>query len=139
MSCSTFVQNVLGHPRSVLGMFAVLMFVVAIGTEMASPNYIMFPWMSSTTATLAGLACIWALARPSMWSLAFAGAGIAGAIAARGFGISMQLMLTPWEGDRSITLLIGDVAWVTILSMLPSVWSKHLIPWGVARVLVAEE
>ena len=137
-SCSHIVQNWLGHPRTILASFSVLMLVISLGTLYSHPPYMLFPNLSVVTALAGAIACLWALIRPSMWSLALAGACIAGAVAARGFGISLTLIFDEWTRERSVTLLIGDAAWMVLLTMLPPVWSKHLIPWGVAKVVVKD-
>jgi hypothetical protein len=136
--CNHILNNILGHPRLILAMFATTMAVIAVSKFIHppvwfNPEAMLFPFATSIITLAGAVACLVAIVRPSMWTMAFAGAALAGAIATRGFGLTAILVMEPWAGSESWSYLIGDLAWMTFLAVLPPLWSKHLIPWAVAK------
>ena len=131
------IRLVLDHlatPRVILFSFGVLMLAISAATYYQEPDYLVFPWLYTVTAGLGMVACWVSVAVPNKWTLALAGALIAGACAARGIGLMMTVVTSPWRGDVSWTFIVGSLAYLVILSMLPPVWVKHLIPWTVEKV-----
>lgn len=138
-SCSHILNNILGHPRLILFMCSMLLGAIAITNLHSAPDYVVSPVASSILTLTGSAACLVAMFRPTMWTMAFAGAALAGAIATRGFGLTANLLFDEWKGEASVPILIGDLAWMTMLTMLPPLWSKHLIPWAVVAAIAKDE
>ena len=128
------LHKYLSGPRTILFMFGVLMFAIVFTTWKQSPDYLVFPNLYIVTGSMAGIASWWAMIRPGKWNISLAGGLIAGGLAARGIGLSMTVLRTEWRGDVSLTLMVGSVAYLTIMTMLPPIWLKHIIPWTVDRI-----
>ena len=134
---SRFVHRYFSNPRMILLAFGVLMFGISISTLQLTPNYLVWPYAYVGTGFVGGLAAWWAMISPGKWSLAIAGGLIAGACSTRGIGLAMTLITNEWRGDASFTLLVGSLAYFAILTMLPPVWFRYLIPWTIDKVTEA--
>lgn len=134
-SCTRFVNNVLGHPRAVLLTAALFLVVGAYTSIVRTPEYMRFPMVSGTLSLLGAAACVYAMIRPTTAAMALSGAALAGAVASRGFGLAATVALDPWNPAQSWTYLVGGLVYLFILTVLPSLYGKHLVPWAVCKVV----
>lgn len=130
----TFLHRYLSNPRLILFSFGVLMTAITISTYLTEPGYLVWPNLYMIAGIVGALCSFWAVFSPGRWTLAFAGATIAGAVTARGIGLMMTAFDGPWRGDISWTFIVGSLAYFVILTMLPPVWFRYLIPWAVEKV-----
>ena len=129
-----FLHRYFAHPRLILFAFGTLMTAVTISTYKNEPNYLVFPNLYIAAGAAGAVASYWAMVVPGRWSLALAGAFVAGAISARGIGLILSAFAGPWRGDVSWTFIVGALAYLVMLTMLPPVWFRYLIPWAVDKV-----
>lgn len=129
-----FLHRYIAHPRLILFAFGTLMTAITISTYQNEPNYLVFPNLYIAAGAAGAVASYWAMVSPGRWSLAFAGAFVAGAISARGIGLMLSAFNGPWRGDVSWTFTVGALAYFVMLTMLPPVWFRYLIPWAVEKV-----
>ena len=129
-----FIALHFSNPRLILFGFGALMTVITISTYLSEPGYLVFPNMHMVAGVIGATASFVAMIRPSKWSLAVSGSLIAGAVSTRGIGLMMTVMTGPWRGDLSWTFLVGALAYFVILTMLPPVWLRYLIPWTIEKV-----
>jgi hypothetical protein len=129
-----FVHRYLSNPRLILGSFGVLMTGISISTYLNEPGYLVFPYLYMVAGIIGAGASFTAMIHPNKWSLALSGSLIAGAVTARGIGLMLSAFDGPWRGDVSWTFIVGALAYFVILTMLPPVWFRYLIPWTVEKV-----
>jgi len=128
------VHRYFSNPRLILFSFGVLMTVITIASSLSEPNYLVWPRLYMVAGTVGAISSFVAMIRPNKWSLALSGAIIAGSVTSRGTGLLLTVLTGPWRGDISWTFLVGAVAYFVILTMLPPVWFRYLIPWTVEKV-----
>tara|TARA_R110000868_G_scaffold172746_2_gene408705 strand:+ start:93 stop:428 length:336 start_codon:yes stop_codon:yes gene_type:complete len=110
------------------------MAAIAITTMFNEPGYLMWPQLYVAAGFAGAISSVYAIVSPSKWALALSGAFIAGGITARGIGLVMTALVEPWRGDISWTFIVAGLAYFVILTMLPPLWFKYLIPWAVEKV-----
>lgn len=132
--CTKFIQQWLSNPRVILFAFGALMVAITISTIQSEPGYIMAPSLYMLAGVVGAVASFTAMILPGKWSLALSGSLIAGAVTARGIGLMMTAVTGPWRGDISWTFIVGALAYFVILTMLPPVWFRYLIPWAIEKV-----
>ena len=133
-NAGVFLHRYLAHPRLILFAFGALMTAITMSTYLNEPNYLLFPNLYIAAGAIGAFASYWAMIWPGRWSLAFAGAFLAGAVAARGIGLMLTALTGPWRGDISWTFTVGSLGYFVMLTMLPPVWFRYLIPWAVEKV-----
>lgn len=132
--CVRFIHQYLAHPRVILTGFGFLMTAISVSTLFNEPGYLVAPKVYIVAGFLGAGVTFFAIFSPTKWSMALSGALIAGAMSSRGIGLAMTTATQPWRGDISWTFIVGSLAYFVILSMLPPVWIRYLIPWAVEKV-----
>lgn len=125
------LPSTLGHPRVVLTAFALLLFGTGMVTLLQTPTYVWSPTLQAAVAFIGAVLAVVALVHPSRDVLALTGACLAGVVASRAAGLVVTVLVTEWNIDTSLGRLLGVALWLTILTMMPAVWAKHILPWAV--------